>query len=247
MDCEEVVFTNEVILPFALYESLVKPELSAPKITEREAEAISVMWSAHNFALQDFCIYVQHEHNSELVKVIAVYQNTLIVDGVETKVIAMMFPVDYACFAEINFFLENGAIQAIKSVNDAYNSWLDYTPEDAINRIRIALLSVFNYIQSKMQCEMKHIKRSKTQVLEKQHANVAKHKCKCKPVRVADFQYRYVYDPHETTRNYMRHVDAWGVRGHYRHYKSGKVVFIHPHTRGSGAVKHTQYTVGDVI
>ena len=25
---------------------------------------------------------------------------------------------------------------------------------------------------------------------------------------------------------------AWGVRGHYRHYKSGKVVYIQPHVRG---------------
>ena len=28
------------------------------------------------------------------------------------------------------------------------------------------------------------------------------------------------------------HVDYWGVRGHLRHYKSGKTVFIAPYTKG---------------
>lgn len=35
-------------------------------------------------------------------------------------------------------------------------------------------------------------------------------------------------------RKYERHTDAWNVMGYYRHYKkSGKVVFIKPHTRGN--------------
>lgn len=31
---------------------------------------------------------------------------------------------------------------------------------------------------------------------------------------------------------YTRHCEAWGVRGHYRHYKSGRVVYIAPYCKG---------------
>ena len=31
---------------------------------------------------------------------------------------------------------------------------------------------------------------------------------------------------------FIRHCDAWGVHGHYRHYKSGSVVYIAPYVKG---------------
>ena len=37
---------------------------------------------------------------------------------------------------------------------------------------------------------------------------------------------------------------AFSVRGHYRHYKSGKVVWIAEHTRGKGDRKDKTYVVG---
>ena len=55
---------------------------------------------------------------------------------------------------------------------------------------------------------------------------------------------RYRYDPHEPTRKNQRHCEMWGVRGHYRHYQSGKVVFVKPHVKGKGAMKDTNYSVG---
>ena len=33
--------------------------------------------------------------------------------------------------------------------------------------------------------------------------------------------------------NYTRHTDSWSVMGFVRHYKSGKTVFVKPHTRGN--------------
>lgn len=47
----------------------------------------------------------------------------------------------------------------------------------------------------------------------------------------------------EETRDYIRHIEAWGVRGHERHYKSGKVVFVKPYTKGKGKVKETTYEI----
>lgn len=44
-------------------------------------------------------------------------------------------------------------------------------------------------------------------------------------------------------RTFVRRCEAWMVRGHYRHYKSGKVVYIKPHQKGKGRLKQTTYEV----
>ena len=36
----------------------------------------------------------------------------------------------------------------------------------------------------------------------------------------------------ELPRKYERHTESWGVRGHYRTYKSGKTVWVRPYTKG---------------
>lgn len=37
----------------------------------------------------------------------------------------------------------------------------------------------------------------------------------------------------ELPRRYERHTDSWGVRGHYRTYKSGKTVWVKGYTKGN--------------
>lgn len=41
----------------------------------------------------------------------------------------------------------------------------------------------------------------------------------------------------ELPRKYERHTDSWGVRGHYRTYKSGKTVWVRPFIKGSAGKK----------
>ena len=48
----------------------------------------------------------------------------------------------------------------------------------------------------------------------------------------------------EDKREYNRQAESWTVRGHYRHYKSGKTVWINAQTRGHGKVEHKKYTIG---
>lgn len=48
---------------------------------------------------------------------------------------------------------------------------------------------------------------------------------------------------YQDVRPYTRHTAAWEVRGHYRHYKNGKVVFIKPHTKGHGDINDKCYDV----
>lgn len=38
--------------------------------------------------------------------------------------------------------------------------------------------------------------------------------------------------PLTSSRDFVRHCDAWGVHGHYRHYKSGRVAYIAPYVKG---------------
>ena len=47
-------------------------------------------------------------------------------------------------------------------------------------------------------------------------------------------------------RDYKRRCEAWQVRGHYRHYKNGKVVFVKSYTKGQGRLKQTNYSIGGI-
>lgn len=42
---------------------------------------------------------------------------------------------------------------------------------------------------------------------------------------------KYVSE-YNTTRQYTKHVESFNVRGHYRHYKNGKVVFVKAFVKG---------------
>lgn len=65
-----------------------------------------------------------------------------------------------------------------------------------------------------------------------------------RPVNLQNgIRYQYVRE-YNTVRPYTKHVDSFAVRGHYRHYKSGKTIFIKPFQKGSGKSKDTKYIVG---
>lgn len=44
-------------------------------------------------------------------------------------------------------------------------------------------------------------------------------------------------------REINRHAESWNVRGHERHYKSGKIVYVKPHKKGEGKLKTKDYTI----
>lgn len=47
---------------------------------------------------------------------------------------------------------------------------------------------------------------------------------------------------------YQRKTESWGVRGHYRHYKSGKTIFIEAFQKGKGKKHNQTYSLqgGDI-
>lgn len=48
---------------------------------------------------------------------------------------------------------------------------------------------------------------------------------------------------YDDKRPYARHMESWEVKGHYRHYKNGKVVFIKGYTKGEGTKQDKIYVV----
>lgn len=53
----------------------------------------------------------------------------------------------------------------------------------------------------------------------------------------------YEYEKTDVHKEFTRHCEAWNVRGHYRHYKSGKVSFVKPYTKGKGRLNQKEYVV----
>lgn len=53
---------------------------------------------------------------------------------------------------------------------------------------------------------------------------------------------KYTFDlTKEDKREYTRKTEAWPVRGHYRHYKNGKKVWIKPTVKGKGETSGNTY------
>lgn len=50
-----------------------------------------------------------------------------------------------------------------------------------------------------------------------------------------------ISDVADSKREFIRHCEAWMVRGHYRHYKSGKAVYISPYKKGKGKLNDKIY------
>lgn len=50
-------------------------------------------------------------------------------------------------------------------------------------------------------------------------------------------------DQDHESRAFTRHTESWIVRGHWRHYKSGKVIFIKAYTKGTGKAAQKQYKI----
>lgn len=45
------------------------------------------------------------------------------------------------------------------------------------------------------------------------------------------------------SRKVTRIMECWSVRGHFRHYKNGKVVYVHPYEKGNGRKTPKKYNV----
>lgn len=121
------------------------------------------------------------------------------------------------------------------------DSYLSMSRQEQNKEIMSALIT-FAFINSFARKERHRFKKLMPTPTQKEKCDKTNAEYRSEPIKIDGISVQYVYLPHES-RKYERHCEAWGVRGHWRHYKSGKVVFIKPHTKGSGRVKDTVYSI----
>jgi hypothetical protein len=112
--------------------------------------------------------------------------------------------------------------------------------EQQISRCELAVILVYkicNYIMSAP--KEKVIKEKiKVDVNKAKRKNIASNNQK--KIYLLREIIEYVQDNNFQSENKSTHkisCDCWGVRGHYRHYKSGKVVFIKEYKKGKNRDK----------
>ena len=96
-----------------------------------------------------------------------------------------------------------------------------------------------------------HVKKGssthgKKKAKDKRRANIIKLRKTIKFVRIRDDAGDEIQDGPVDHHAYERRTELWGVKGHYRHYKSGKTTWIRPHNAGPGKKKSPKtYVIGD--
>lgn len=102
------------------------------------------------------------------------------------------------------------------------------TIEDHINQYTAIRFALMYYIMKRIEnreikiCEAKEYKKSNKKTVNKTDKEQ-------KDIILLDDLVRYIN--HSNGHKIIK-CEAWGVRGHFRHYKSGKVIFIKPYKKG---------------
>lgn len=248
---------NEIVIPHSLYASCFDITNNSIIDNAQAHDSLIELFTSGNFALTSAEVLILYgktvdkafTFHRQFMTGLSFYDLARSVDeqGVNPEKIYNTIVFDFSVKRDGEFF-------QTQFIAFAVDNRIVIVPSDSMRKLLIGVfdwkgagvsfLRVFCFIQKRMLDEkslIKKVKKVDGQGLSKNNPNV---KHLTNPVRVIDIQYRYVYEPHESERCYTRHTDSWGVRGHYRHYKNGKVVFVSPHTRGKGSVKSTQYNIG---
>lgn len=110
-----------------------------------------------------------------------------------------------------------------------------------LDEFAFAFLRIFAYIQQKALRKKEKIKKTRSFIVGDTRGQ--EKKLNQNYTVYLDKRIQYVYEPSNVQREFTRHCEAWNVRGHYRQYKSGKTIFIHPYTKGKGRSNQKQYFI----
>jgi hypothetical protein len=115
------------------------------------------------------------------------------------------------------------------------NRWDKYLKRDDLEKnIKITILTVLDIFQYMNHYQEKVVVTEKTSIKRKKPKHKAKSK-KSNVVPLKSKQYSFENTNSSTKRyKYNRHKEIWSVKGHWRHYKDGRKVWIKPHRRGIG-------------
>lgn len=99
------------------------------------------------------------------------------------------------------------------------------TPEKAVETIHVILISIFMYICCKAR---NRIEKVSPEITRKEREE---YQYRDRELYLLNDIVKYVsIHPNRSAIKYR--CECWGVRGHIRHYKDGKVVFIEPYKKG---------------
>ena len=124
--------------------------------------------------------------------------------------------------------------------------YFDNAESDSIERTGVIFLTTF--------CDIQYLALRKKRVIDKVR-NLCLSKKSSKSNNKQQQEYMaylskdviYRYEPTEMHRDFIRHCEAWSVRGHYRNYKSGKTIFIKPYIKGKGKLNNKVCKQGERI
>lgn len=110
-----------------------------------------------------------------------------------------------------------------------------------LNQLGMIFTSVFLGVQTQALRKKEKVARVRSLFA----SNTEKCNAQNNPVYRVNLNQRIIYEYEQTDvhREFTRHCEAWNVRGHYRHYKSGKVGFVKPYTKGKGRLNEKEYVV----
>jgi len=141
------------------------------------------------------------------------------------------------------------ALEIRKKFNNHFEQKLEIKEEELIEQtimigadkgylIGVEVLAILCYIA---QCNQRIIRKKSTRKLTKhEQKQIQVNPQYRNNIEIKDYKYVYVLDKDIKTPlkdkliKYERHIDRWGVRGHFRQYKSGKKGFIKAYEKGSG-------------
>lgn len=138
--------------------------------------------------------------------------------------------------SEINKYIE-------KMVNDAcmpfgmyvktmcYINWLMQHPE--YKKIENKESKITNNSNKK--------RNSKIAINDNRNNSKNVHKVKINNIRFVTKENKIVSGLKSQKKRFL--LGSWGVRGHFRHYRNGKIVYIKPYTKGKGNQSHKEYIV----
>ena len=95
------------------------------------------------------------------------------------------------------------------------------------------------YINFDVLFHKKRLKRGRTQ--NNKHKKTRKSKNKIKITKILRIQNNEVQDFLKEHSTHKITCPSWGVSGHYRHYKNGKVVWIKPYKKGKKRDSNKDY------
>ena len=123
-----------------------------------------------------------------------------------------------------------------------------YATDKEVARLSVLTMLIFAKVQSEALKARKEIVRVSQSTREhgeaKNRGDTRKETRHARPRKIylcSGIRYTTIPAPSEETREFIRRCEAWHVRGHYRHLKNGKVVYVRPHMKGTGRAKDSMY------